>query len=69
MARRFTWRTAAWVGGWTAFAFVDSALNARHDGSTLSETYRALELPDELTAGLLFGGAAALAIHLRQRPR
>jgi len=67
MARRVSWRTAAWVGGWAAFALVDSALNARHDGSTLSETYRALGLPDPLTAGLLFGGAAALTDHLKRR--
>ena len=67
MAQRVTWRTAGWACGWTAFGLVDGRLNTRHDGSTLSEVYRALGLPDWLTAGLLFGGAAALAVHLRQR--
>lgn len=67
MARRVTWRTVAWAGGWTAFGVGDFKLNARHDGSTVSETYRALGLPDWLTAGLLFGGAGVLYVHLRRR--
>lgn len=65
--RRITWRTAAWAGGWLAFGALDGALNRRHDGSTLSETYRRLELPDWFTAGALFAGATVLADHLSRR--
>lgn len=67
MARRLSGRTAAWLAFWATFGLVDGALNTRHDGSTLSETYRDLELPDWATAGLLFGGAAALTVHLKRR--